>query len=231
MAKHDKRRLTERLFRRIYYKYFARNLLYELQIRARASSADYVEAHMREAIIFERHPNILQYGIEISTPEGLYLEFGVATGNTIAVLADALGPDRVIHGFDSFEGLPENWAGHVERRGAFGRKRQAPKVPANVILHQGWFDETVPAFAAAHPGPVAFIHMDCDLYSSTETVLDALADRIVPGSVILFDEYFNYPNWRHHEFKAWHEFTAARDLAYDYVAFTAQEGRVLVKVR
>ncbi len=231
MAKHDKRRLTERLFRRIYYKYFARNLLYELQIRARASSADYVEAHMREAIIFERHPNILQYGIEISPPEGLYLEFGVATGNTIAVLADALGPDRVIHGFDSFEGLPENWAGHVERRGAFGRKRQAPKVPANVILHQGWFDGTVPAFAAAHPGPAAFIHMDCDLYSSTETVLDALADRIVPGSVILFDEYFNYPNWRHHEFKAWHEFTAARDLAYDYVAFTAQEGRVLVRVR
>ena len=64
MAKHDKRRLTERLFRRVYYKYFARNLLYELQIRARASSADYVEAHMSEAIIFERHPNILQYGIE-----------------------------------------------------------------------------------------------------------------------------------------------------------------------
>jgi len=229
--KQDKRSLTERLIRRIYYKYYARNLLYELQIRARSGSADYVEAHMTEAVIIERHAKILRYGIEISPSEGLYLEFGVATGNTITALADALGPDRVIHGFDSFEGLPENWTGHVEQLGSFGRDGELPKVPANAILHQGLFDETVPAFAAAHEGAVAFLHMDCDLYSSTKTVLSALGDRIVSGSVLLFDEYFNYPNWRNHEFKAWQEFVAARDLTYDYLAFTAQEGRVLVKVR
>jgi len=227
----NKRSLTERLVQRIYYKYFARNLLYELQLRARSSSADYVEAHMADAVIFGRHAEMLAYAIEISPAEGLCMEFGVATGNTISALAAALGPDRVIHGFDSFEGLPENWGGHVERRGAFGRKGAAPRVPGNVVLHQGWFEDTVPAFAAVHPDPAAFIHMDADLYSSTRTVLEALSDRIVPGTVILFDEYFNYPNWQNHEFKAWQEFTAARGLNYDYVALTAQEGRVLVRVR
>ncbi len=48
--------------------------------------------------------------------------------------------------------------------------------------------------------------------------------------MIASDEYFNYRNWQHHEFKAWREFTAERSLAYDYLGFTAQEGRVLVKV-
>lgn len=38
--------LTERLVRRIFYKFYARNLLYELQLRARSSYADYVEKHM-----------------------------------------------------------------------------------------------------------------------------------------------------------------------------------------
>jgi len=225
-----KRSITERLVQRVYYKYFARNLLYELQMRARKSSADYVEAHMADAVIFRQHSQMVAYAIEICPAEGLCMEFGVATGNTISMIADELGPDRIVHGFDSFEGLPENWGGHVERRGAFGRKGTLPKVPANVVLHPGWFDETVPAFAAAHPGPAAFIHLDADLYSSTRTVLDALSDRIVPGTVMLFDEYFNYPNWQNHEFKAWQEFTAERGLEYDYVGLTAQDGRVLVKV-
>ena len=87
----------------------------------------------------------------------------------------------------------------------------------------------------ANPGPVAFIHIDCDLYSSTTHDLRrSLADRMVPGTIILFDEYFNYPNWEEHEFKAFQEFVTERNIAYRYLAFARQQVAVrieCVKVR
>ena len=61
-----------------------------------------------------------------------------------------------------------------------------------------------------HPGPVAFLHLDVDRYSSTRTVLELLGDRIVPGTVIAFDEFFNYPGWREGEYRAFNEFCRQR---------------------
>jgi len=52
-----------------------------------------------------------------------------------------------------------------------------------------------------------------------------LADRIVPGTIILFDEYFNYPNWERHEFKAFQEFVTDRAASYPYLGFFASTGR------
>src|SRR6185437_14972157 len=144
------RSLTERLVRRVYYKYFARNLLYELQIRARAEAADYAQAHMTDALIFEKPGALLRYCVAEAPPQGAILEFGVAGGHSINEIAKA-APSRPIHGFDSFEGLPEHWSGHLTTRGAFDQRGVLPKVPANVTLHKGWFDATLPAWKAAHP--------------------------------------------------------------------------------
>jgi hypothetical protein len=33
------------------------------------------------------------------------------------------------------------------------------------------------------------VHLDCDIYESYKTCLDSLYDQVVPGGVILFDEY------------------------------------------
>jgi len=114
----SKRSLTERLVRRIFYKYYARNLLYELQLRARKSSADCVEAHMQNAVIFWKLKDILIFCMDRTPKEGLIIEFGVATGSTTNIIANVAKP-RTVHGFDSFEGLPEDWSAHVETRGAF----------------------------------------------------------------------------------------------------------------
>src|SRR3990167_2338597 len=54
--------------------------------------------------------------------------------------------------------------------------------------------------------PIAFIHIDCDLYEATKTVFDILGNNLVPGSVIVFDEYYNYPGYERHEYKAFQEF-------------------------
>lgn len=84
-----------------------------------------------------------------------------------------------VYGFDSFEGLPEPWYGKYGK-GAFARVGLL-EVPDNVTLVKGWFDDTLHGFLAEHPGPLAFLHVDCDLYSSTIYAFDQLQDRVVPG--------------------------------------------------
>ena len=79
-------------------------------------------------------------------------------------------------------------------------------------------------------GDISFCHIDCDLYASTKTILDILGKRFVTGSCILFDEYFNYPAWRQHEWKAWKEFCVERGLKYRYLGFSANGGSVLIEV-
>jgi hypothetical protein len=220
--------LTERLVRRVYYKYFARNLLYELQMRARAEAADYVQARMTDAVIFERPGALLRFCLA-EAPAGAILEFGVAGGHSIRQIAEAVS-GRQVHGFDSFEGLPEHWTGHLTVRGAFNQGGKLPAVPPNVTLHKGWFDATLPAWKAAHSDRIAFLHVDCDIYSAARFVLRNLADRLQVGTVIRFDEYFNYPNWRQHEFRAWQETVAEYGLSYDYIGFAAKDGAVAVRV-
>jgi hypothetical protein len=223
-----KRSLIERLVRRVYYKYFARNLLYELQMRARADSADYAQAHMPDALIFEKPGALLRFCLA-EAPPGAILEFGVAGGYSITQIANTVAP-RPVHGFDSFEGLPEHWSGHLTLRGAFDQGGRLPPVPGNVTLHKGRFDATLPAWKAAHADRIGFLHVDCDIYSSARLVLSGLADRFQIGTVIRFDEYFNYPNWRRHEFRAWQETVAEYGLSYDYIGFAAQDGAVAVRI-
>jgi hypothetical protein len=89
----------------------------------------------------------------------------------------------------------------------------------------------VPAFVVVDPRPAAFIHIDCDLYSSTKAVLSGLSHRIVPGTVIVFDEYFNYPNWQQHEFRAFQGFCQEQVIRYDYIGFGVKDGHVAVVIR
>lgn len=88
------------------------------------------------------------------------------------------------------------------------------------MLHKGWFNETLADFLSNNPEHIRFLHMDADLYSSTKFVLTALADRIQPNTVIAFDEYWNYPTWLEHEFKAFQEFVKENNVTYHYLGYT-----------
>ena len=48
----------------------------------------------------------------------------------------------------------------------------------------------MPKWLELNPGPFAFVHIDCDMYTSTRDVFELAGDRFVPGTVVLFDEYF-----------------------------------------
>lgn len=218
---------SERLYRRFLHKHLARDLYGDLLLRARTDSVDYIAQHMTDALMYRDRWAQLAAALTLAPAEGLCLEFGVQDGASLNHMA-ALAPGRRFHGFDSFEGLPEDWSGTFEARGKFSRGGEAPPVRSNVALHVGWFDQTLPAFLDAVPGPVALLHVDCDLYSSTKTVLEALTDRLVPGAIIIFDEYLNYPNWRAHEFRAFAEWRADHGRTYRYLGYTAVNGHVMV---
>ncbi|MEM9514533.1 MAG: class I SAM-dependent methyltransferase [Actinomycetota bacterium] len=187
----------------------------------------YIKSDMRDSLIRRDALDVLTYAAKQATvDDGLVLEFGVRSGMTINHLARRL-PGATVHGFDSFEGLPEAWAGADIDAGAFGGEGM-PQVASNVELHVGWFDDTLAPFLADHPGSARLVHIDSDIYSSAKTVLDNLAPRLVPGSVIVFNEYFNYPNWREHEFRAWQEHCAAHGVSYEYLCWGLYEVAVRV---
>jgi hypothetical protein len=223
--------LSGRLYRRIVHKYLLNDVMFDLRLKAKAETVEYILPHLKTAVLFEDRNELHAFALEkarASHPNGLVCEFGVAGGKTLRkIAAHWKGP---VHGFDSFEGLPEDWTGTAVRAGGFHRKGRIPSFPGNVTLHKGWFHETIPPFLAANPGPAAFLHMDADIYASTKTALSLLRERIAPGAVIVFDEYYNYPNWREHEFKAFQEFIAESGLSYRYIAFSTLRGQAAVQI-
>jgi Macrocin-O-methyltransferase (TylF) len=196
--------------------------------RALDRTLDYVERAMPDALGFDTRRELIISALSAVKVEGHYLEFGVFTGGTVRLIARRVG-DRIVHGFDSFEGLPEAWSGFNLGKGAFDLHGRLPRVPKNVRLHRGWFEDSLPVWLEANPGAAAFVHVDCDLYSAARTVLSLLADRIVPGTVIVFDEYFNFPNWEQHEYKAFQEFAAEHSVTYRYLAFARQQVAVRIE--
>lgn len=193
---------------------------------AAAGSAEYMAAHMMSAQNLVRRDALLEFALAQCGLDGLVLEFGVYRGASLRAIARRVTQD--VHGFDSFEGLPEDWT-YFQKRGRFSLRGEVPRFDEpNIRLNKGWFDQTLPPFLAAHPAPARFVHIDCDIYASTRTVLELLAPRIVSGTVIVFDEYLNYPAWREHEFKAFQEFVAAHRVSYRYLGFASSESAVAV---
>lgn len=199
---------------------------------ASEESARYVLTHMRTvpnfATDYDLHKWVATTQLDPDLRrDGLVLEFGVATGRTLNQFARWL-PDKIVHGFDGFKGLPEDWTSRM-RKGFFAR-RDLPRVRRNCELHVGWFDDTLPGFVDQHSGSVCLLHIDCDLYSSTDIVLSTLKDQIVPGTVIVFDEYINYPGWQLDEFRAWQEHVGAWGREYEYIGRVSRHQKVAVRV-
>ena len=92
------------------------------------------------------------------------------------------------------------------------------------------FEDSLSAFLAEHDEPIAFLHLDADLYSSTKTVLDLVGDQLAPDAVLLFDEFFNYPGWRRHEYRAFNEFIARTGRTFEYLGYTGNNEQVALRL-
>jgi predicted O-methyltransferase YrrM len=213
-----------------------RDLVAAGQREALASSARFAVEQMPTAQRFRDKYATLRHGLSLAPKDGLALEFGVYRGRTLRIIATSRR-EREVYGFDSFQGLPEAWrSGFPEGRftlageGTANAAPQLPEVPGAVLV-VGWFDETLPGFMRQHEGPVSFLHVDCDLYSSTVTVLEHVGPRLRPGSIVVFDEYFNYPGWQDGEHLAWQEYCGRHKLSYSYESYSRADEQVVVRIR
>ena len=153
---------------------------------------------------------------KIKNEKVLYLEFGVYEGYTLRRWAKLLENESTrLFGFDSFEGLPENWD-ELRPRGTFDVQGMIPTYDdPRVALCPGWFSDTLPDFVLpAHERLV--IHLDADLYSSTIFVLDTLSNHMLAGTIIIFDQLCD----RMHELRAWDEFLQKTKRRFRFAAAT-----------
>jgi macrocin-O-methyltransferase TylF-like protien len=219
-----KRRIRYHLDRQLFEA--TKDIEFARQFLAAQESAEFADQHMRMAKSYPDKFALLKAAIQQVEIPGLYCEFGVYRGATLNFIASLVKGE--VHGFDSFEGLPEDWKqGH--EKGTFAVD-VLPQLGDNVRLHKGWFENTIPAFRAQHPEPIAFLHLDADLYSSTRTVFDLLGDAIVAHTVIAFDEFFNYPGWCEGEYKAFMEFCQERGVTVHYLGFARRDEQVAAKI-
>ena len=164
----------------------------------------------------------------LTPPTGYILEFGVGCGASMWRLSK--NTTRRVIGFDSFEGLPEPWKYSDETIYQAGDMNYDPprRLP-NVIYVKGWFADSIPVWKKTYKADIAFIHIDADLYSSCKTVLTELNEQIVPGTIILFDEIFNYQYWKEGEWKALQEWIVecSREVVFIDENYTQAAYRVI----
>lgn len=157
----------------------------------------------------------------------LFAEFGVRAADSLNRFARLLKPHGVvIHGFDSFVGIEEDWK--IDRPAGAMAQAKIPATESNAQLVIGPVQDTLSQFLEANSDSTfSFIHMDMDTYKPTRYALDLIKPYLTADTFILFDELHGYPGWRHHEYKALHE--CFRPETFSYVAFGKQQA--LIRVR
>jgi O-methyltransferase len=157
-----------------------------------------------------------------------YLEFGVYEGRSLAYwTALNAHPDSRFFGFDSFEGLPEGW-NRENPVGSYNAEGKIPQIDdSRVQFVVGWFQKSLPPFLVSHrPKSPLVLHCDGDLYSSTLCSLASMDPWIVPGTLIIFDEFFDPV----HEYRALEDYAAAYMRKYEVVAATRDFVQAAIRI-
>jgi O-methyltransferase len=140
---------------------------------------------------------------------GDIVECGTWRGGMLGALAELLAGDRLCVGFDSFEGLPP--AQEIDGQSALAWQTDTEgseyhdnctaseadfrtamdRSGARYRVERGWFDETVPRYAAEQR-PIALLRLDGDWYDSTMVCLQQLFPLVVDGGSVLIDDYYTW---------------------------------------
>lgn len=157
-----------------------------------------------------------------------FIEFGVYRGDSIREWSTMnSNPTSRFYGFDSFEGLPEEWRAG-QGRGHFDVGGSIPQMAdGRVKFIKGWFDKTVPDFVRDFaPRDRLVLHLDADLYASTMIPLIYFSRFLRAGSLLIFDEFYD----RNHEFKAFHDFLKINRANYRILCQMSNYGRVCIEL-
>lgn len=221
----------------------------EAPVSCFVDSWGYVRWHMRKSVpsLLNLHRgtrDMIKIAIDAAMPlidnqrqnraHGLCLEFGVGSGKSLRMTQEMLPLDIELHGFDTFTGLPTAWG--EEPAGSYSTGGVIPAMDGKVYFHKGLFCDTILPFFDDYLGNdandayVAYANIDCDLYTSTVDILESLHGKIVPGTIIVFDEYIMHPTWRQDEFRAWRESCKRFGWSYEYLGFSLSTKQAIVRV-
>jgi tetratricopeptide (TPR) repeat protein len=173
---------------------------------------------------FSSTADVLRHALALAGP-GAIVELGVRHGTSTRILATS---KREVHAFDSFRGLPEAFYGRDA--GAFSTAGEIPDLPDNVRVHVGWFEETLPAWVRGSQSPPALVHVDSDLYSSAKVALEHLGPLLLPGTILVFDEYLTNERWEDDEHRAFEDAAARSGWSREYVAFNLFTGQAVIRI-
>jgi hypothetical protein len=155
-----------------------------------------------------------------------YLEFGVASGKSMKQMIQRFGhADTRFYGFDSFQGLPEEWVQPWARKpkGSFSMRGRLPEInDSRVKLINGWFQNTLPSFLRTDwrredDQDRVLVHFDADLWSSTTFILSTLW-------ATLNEYYFIFDEFCGQEIIALYDFSRAFPVSIEYLCQTNVEG-------
>jgi hypothetical protein len=191
------------------------------QFIAATSSAQWLHENADGAPTYDRRPTLLDAVLPIVPQDGDFAEFGVFTGAVTRFIRPRVA-GRAYHAFDSFRGVPGTMTLAVAKH-AFDLGGVIPDLPPDTTVHAGWFEDTVPQWRAKFSAPIAFAYIDCDLYGSVRTVLEGIADRVRPGSILVFDDWYNFPNWQAHSLRAAQEFVENYGIRLEPLGFCTLE--------
>jgi hypothetical protein len=161
----------------------------------------------------------LEFAIPFSE-NNIFCEFGVFKGESANWLLDS--KCEKLYLFDSFEGLPKDW-NEKFKKGHF--KCDVPTFnDPRVVLIKGYFEDNINKFNEIQFG---LVHIDCDLYDSTKTILNNI--KIFKNQIIVFDEFYNINNSENHEYKAFLEFINERNVKYEILGKT-EYSQVIIRI-
>jgi len=162
--------------------------------------------------------------IELSIQDRPFYEFGVFTGESFKYLINAFGKG---FGFDTFEGLPEDWG--EEKAGSYSSGGNIPEAAGGEFI-VGKFEDTLPSFFSEPRLLASVINFDADLYSSTICALNFSKPVIDRHTILIFDEFIVNEHWEQDEYKALNEFCVANNYTFEVLAVSFFTKQVAVKL-
>jgi hypothetical protein len=190
---------------------------------------EYFRKYFKHSMLFFDVKRTQDYAIKLAIGNDkenndFYLEFGVHTGESANFFSKKI---KKLYGFDSFEGLKEDWVGTEKSKGTFNLDKKIPKLQKNVIPIVGWIQDTLDDFLKTHNPKINFAHLDVDTYESTKYTLEKIKPYLVKNAVIIFDDMFNFVGWKEGEFKALNE--VFKENEYTFKAFNFSGKQVVIQ--
>ena len=126
----------------------------------------------------------------VQLEEGDFVECGVYSGSGIKTVIDYLGKEtfpKLFWGYDTFDFNPvEGHAFPGQKEGFFEKVQKRFDGYSQVRLIKGLLPE---ALIGNSPEKIAYLHIDLNNVEGEIAVLQSLFDRVVPGGIVILDDY------------------------------------------